>query len=98
MNQASETEKTGKLFGWLSLCVTLVPMGFLALLLTGGGSSGFAVWGDIVLLLATMIGSAVVGIILSSISFRRAEQSVANGIALFIHLAFLILGVWAFFQ
>jgi ABC-type transport system involved in multi-copper enzyme maturation permease subunit len=98
MSHSTEPEKTSRLFGRLSLCMPLVPVTYLGILLIGGGSSGFGGWRDLVVLLGMMLASAVVGIVLSVISFRREERSVANGFALFIHISFLILAGQAFLQ
>jgi len=98
MKPSTKAQKPRRIFGWLSLAVPLVPVIFLATLLIGGGSSGFGVWNDVVWLLGLMLAGAIIGIILSMISFKREEKTIANGIALFIHVSFMILVVYALLQ
>jgi len=78
--------------------MTLVPVGFFVVLVTGGGSSGFAAWNDLVLLLGLMLASAVVGIDFSVLSINRDEQSVLAHVALLIHIVLIVLAVYALQQ
>jgi hypothetical protein len=98
MTSLTEPERRSRRFGWLSLCMVLVPVGYFGMLLSGGGSSGFGAWGDLAFLLGLMIASSVIGLVFSFISIRRDEQSVVAYFAMLIHFTLIALAVHALLQ
>ena len=93
-----EKDKVSPIFARLSLGLATIPIGFYTLLMTSGGSEGFGVWNDIVLLLALVLITAVVGLILSGFSSKRNERSKTNVVAVIIHCVFLLLLAFALSQ
>ena len=73
-----DKNKVSPIFARLSLGLATIPVGFYFLLMTSGGSEGFGVWNDIVLLLVVALFTAVLGLILSGFSSKRNEKSKTN--------------------
>ncbi|NIP18629.1 MAG: hypothetical protein GWM87_11055 [Xanthomonadales bacterium] len=100
MNDAIDklAERPPRRFAWLALAMVLVPVAYLALLLTGGGAGGFEAWDNLLILLVLVIASAVTGLAFAALSIRRDEQSAMAYFAMLMHLTLGLLAGWALLQ